>query len=74
MDLAVHPTYWDALDLQDVLMADFSDGDFPAEGAADLPGSYDLETYNALLDATITELRDYADGTRAAPIVRKSCW
>lgn len=67
MDLAVHPTYWDALDLQDVLMADFSDGDFPAEGVvADLPGSYDLETYNALLDATITELRDMPTGREAA--------
>lgn len=56
VDISVHPSYWEALDLQDVLMAEFgSEESFRRVGlVTDLPGALDVEAYR-------TELQDVND-------------
>ncbi len=46
-DLVIHPTYWEALDLQDVLVTEFKEGQgFGSVGLVEeLPNSWDLDTY-----------------------------
>jgi hypothetical protein len=50
-DLHVHASYWEALDLQDVLVTEFGEGsEFGTVGVvADLPGALNFEEYQAAL-------------------------
>jgi hypothetical protein len=61
-DMVVHPSYWDALDLQDILVREFdADQDFRATGlVSELPGAADLEVY-------IEQLHDLQDRLRGLP-------
>jgi hypothetical protein len=50
-DMVIHPSYWDALDLQDVLVREFdATQDFRSIGlVTDLPGALSLEDYTGKL-------------------------
>ena len=58
-DLVVHPSYWEALDLQDVLVSSFgSQAAFGRRGVQfDLPGALDFEVYQERLEELQRELR-----------------
>lgn len=61
-DMVVHPSYWDALDLQDILVREFdANQDFRATGlVSELPGAVDIEEY-------IDQLQSLQDRLRSLP-------
>lgn len=67
-DMVVHASYWEALDLQDVLVQDFSiTEEFRSVGlVTHLPNSLDLETYNATLADLLQRLKDLPTGLATA--------
>ncbi len=67
-DISVHPTYWDALDLQDVLVTEFSESnDFGTLGViSDLPGALNFEQYTAQLNALNESLKESPTGRDAS--------
>lgn len=67
-DLAIHPTYWEALDLQDVLVTEFKEGQtFGSEGLIEeLPNSWDMDTYVAEISNLEEALKSLAPGEKTA--------
>jgi len=67
-DLVVHSSYWDALDLQDVLIQDFTEATpFGRSGyLADLPESLDFEVYREQLRELLDELKTIPEGKSGA--------
>jgi hypothetical protein len=66
-DLVIHSSYWDALDLQDVLVQEFSDAPFGRQGLQmDLPGSVDFDEYRAQLEDLLGVLRVLPTGADSA--------
>lgn len=67
-DMVVHPSYWDALELQDVLIREFNpEQDFHSIGlVSDLPGALSLEEYTAELESLREQLRDLPTGQDSA--------
>jgi hypothetical protein len=68
VDIIVHQSYWDSLDLQDVLVTDFSDTEpFRKFGlVSDLPGSLELEEYQDRLRELITQVKQLPNGRDGA--------
>lgn len=64
-DLSVHPSYWDALDLHDVIVADVDpDQEFTRVGVrTQLPNSWSLEEYREQI-ATLEELLSEIHGSQ----------
>jgi hypothetical protein len=67
-DITIHPGYWDALDLQDVLITEFDENsDFGTLGlVTDLPGGLDFESYQIKLASLNDELKDLPTGNESA--------
>lgn len=67
-DMSVHPTYWDALDLQDVLVTEFGEGnEFGTLGlVTDFPGAQDFEQYQQDLRELNESLKTLATGSETA--------
>ena len=63
-DLHIHPSYWDALDLQDVLIQDFTDvTPFGRAGLQlELPESIDFEIYRERLQELLGKLKSVPCG------------
>jgi len=63
IDIEIHPSYWDGLDLLDVLVTEFGrDNDFGRLGVVtDFPGALNFEQYQ-------NNLRDLNDELRSLPI------
>jgi hypothetical protein len=67
-DISVHPTYWDALDLQDVLVTEFGEGnEFGRFGlVTDFPGALNLQEYQESLRELNEKLKNMPTGPDAA--------
>jgi hypothetical protein len=67
-DLVIHPSYWEALDLQDVLVSSFgADAAFGRQGVQfDLPGALDFEVYQEQLEALRGRLEAIPHGREGA--------
>lgn len=67
-DMVVHPSYWDALDLQDVLVREFeTTDDFRTVGLiTELPGALSLYDYNAALANLYDRLKNLPTGLGSA--------
>ncbi len=67
-DLVIHPSYWEALDLQDVLVREFSgEAAFGRPGVQfDLPGALDFEIYQEQLQGLLQELKELPEGKESA--------
>jgi hypothetical protein len=67
-DIEIHPAYWEALDLQDVLITEFDENsDFGTLGlVTDLPRALDFESYQEKLSALNDELKDFPEGSEHA--------
>ncbi len=67
-DLVVHSSYWEALDLQDVIISDFTDATpFGRSGLVlDLPESLDFEIYREQLTDLLDELKTLPEGAPGA--------
>lgn len=67
-DLVVHSSYWDALDLQDVLVQDFTDATpFGRSGlVSELPESLDFEIYREQLTELLEALKSVPPGRDGA--------
>jgi hypothetical protein len=67
IDIAIHPSYWEGLDLLDVLVTEFGqDNDFGRLGiVSDFPGALNLEQY-------LTNLNDVSDELRTLPVGRET--
>jgi hypothetical protein len=67
-DLVVHPSYWDALDLQDVLIQDFTDeSSFGKRGMQfDLPESLEFDVYQEDLQNLLSRLKAVPVGKEGA--------
>lgn len=72
-DLVVHPSYWDALDLQDVLIQDFTDASsFGKRGLQfDLPESIEFEVYQEELKELLANLKSTPLGPADAAAFEK---
>jgi hypothetical protein len=68
IDIAVHPSYWDGLDLLDVLVTEFGESnDFGRLGVVnDFPGALNLEQYQNSLDQLNIALKEVATGREQA--------
>ena len=68
IDISIHPSYWDGLDLRDALVTDFGEGnEFGELGVArDFPGALDFEQYQASLDELNEALRTVEVGADCA--------
>ncbi|MHB8449242.1 MAG: P-loop ATPase, Sll1717 family [Mycobacteriales bacterium] len=67
-DISVHPSYWEALDLLDVLVTEFgSDNEFGTRGmVSDFPGALDLVQYRASLEELNDALKTLPFGNESA--------
>jgi hypothetical protein len=67
-DISVHQSYWDALDLQDVLVTEFGEGnDFGTLGViTDFPGALNFEQYQQHLVDLNASLRSLPTGQSSA--------
>lgn len=67
-DINIHPSYWAALDLQDVLVSNFDESlTFGRSGLiVDLPGAVDLESYQDQLTILLDDLKDLPLGKESA--------
>jgi hypothetical protein len=67
-DLVIHSSYWDALDLQDVLIQDFTEATpFGRSGyLSDLPESLDFDVYREQLRELLEELKTIPEGKAGA--------
>ncbi|WP_375488470.1 P-loop ATPase, Sll1717 family [uncultured Jatrophihabitans sp.] len=74
-DLIVHPSYWDALDLQDVLVQDFTEASsFGVRGLQfDLPESLEFDAYLESLRELLARLRSVPDGPAPASTAFEDC-
>lgn len=63
-DISVHPSYWEALDLRNVLVRSFaSDEQFQKVGLlTELPGALEFEEYQLKLDEIIEQLKHLPTG------------
>jgi hypothetical protein len=63
-DISIHPTYWDALDLQDFLVTEFGESEkFRSIGlVTELPGSLDYDEYRDELKDLSAELKTMPTG------------
>lgn len=68
IDFEIHPTYWGALDAQDVLVTDFQpDQDFGSVGIIDeLPNSWDVDTYVEEISKIERALKELPPGAETA--------
>lgn len=67
-DMVVHPSYWDALDLQDVLVREFDTSeDFRTVGlVSEFPGALSLEDYTEQLARLQSDLHEMPTGRESA--------
>lgn len=67
-DISIHPSYWEALDLQDVLIAEFSESEeFGKIGlVSDLPGALNFEQYQEKLKDLAVKIIDTPTGRESA--------
>ena len=68
IDIAVHPSYWDGLDLLDVLVTEFGEGnDFGRLGVVnDFPGALNFEQYQQNLNDLNSSLKEAGVGAKDA--------
>lgn len=68
IDMSIHPSYWDALDLLDVLVTEFGEGnDFGRLGViSDFPGALNFEQYQNNLTGLNDALKQVPVGTSGA--------
>jgi hypothetical protein len=69
IDLSIHPSYWDALDLLDVLVTEFAEGNnFGRLGViSDFPGALNFEQYQ-------NNLADLNDTLKQVPVGKKGAY
>jgi hypothetical protein len=67
-DISIHPSYWDSLDLLDVLVTEFGPGnEFGQLGlVSDFPGAQNVEQYRTNLEQLNAELKAVSEGAEAA--------
>jgi hypothetical protein len=68
VDITIHPSYWDGLDLLDALVTEFGEGnDFGRLGViSDFPGAQNLEQYRSNLSDLNEELKNLPLGAEKA--------
>ena len=68
VDIAIHPSYWDGLDLLDVLVTDFGEGnEFGKLGViSDFPGALNFEQYQNSLTDLNDALKEVPTGANGA--------
>lgn len=67
-EIVIHPSYYEALDLQDVLVSSFAEGQGLRRSGMilDLPGALDLDEYHDLLSTILDELKALPNGRESA--------